>query len=307
MKGFKYARLFRHNKYRGIFKYYKYYKLINIMNKFLFLFFLSFIFVSCMTTKKLHQSEQQHQSDDTKNIEKNINENNFSNLENNLDTINKTKILSFVNQEKEYLTLQARVNINFPQITQTISASIELASTDSVLIKLYGPFGITVGKLYANRNFYIMNNNLENITFTGTPTANNLQKIINLPLDFDDIVYLLRSGLSNDTFKLIKIESEGELYFREKNNNGEFVLLNSLGQIINFQRKNHDDKLIISVKYSDFIKISNTNFAQKIFINFPAASGSATVEYTDIKISSAKNKTSLIFTKPQSYKLVELD
>jgi len=270
-----------------------------------------FIFTvnGCSTSKHIQQ-------ENNKSLEKKSNNNSNNSNSNNNGTNNtisdieiSSKILNLEGTEKENLTFQARINLNFPQINQTISATIELAGVDSILIKIYGPLGIPVGKLYSNKNFYIMSNYIESITFTGSPTAENLQKIINLPLEFDDIVYLLRSSLpthdSENIFQSVGVEAEGDLYFRKNKENGEFAIINSSGQLVHFQRKITGDDLVLSAKYSNFIKIGDKSLAKNIYMNFPVANGKATIEYTDIK-SGNINTAPMIFTKPQSHKLIEL-
>jgi hypothetical protein len=218
--------------------------------------------------------------------------------------------LKLNNTDNENLLLNAKIKIDFPQLSNMVSAKIEIAKTDSILINITGPFNINVGKLFANQDRYIINSNLESITYTGKPTAENLKKIINIPLSFNDLVRFLRASLSEsyDSYSF-KTEVESEQLFVSliSDIGAEFLLVskeqNTISQI---QRKNENNETVMNIVYSNYSPLNDYNFPKKIVITFPMLNGKVEIEYQEVKILQ-KVTSPMSFDKPKSFRLFEFD
>ena len=223
------------------------------------------------------------------------------------DTIKKTDTdiikLDIPVTRKHNISMKAKIKIAFPNIKQSVTAKMYLAKTDSMLIQLYGPLGIPVGKLFSNKEYFIMNNNLESTTYTGKPNVENLKRIMNVPLSFHDLICLLQAILpSNIESFMFHQSSKTENIF---NSIGvdymeTVVCSNKDNSFLQFIRKNINNIEIFNVKYINY----QNKFPQNITIDFKTLNGQIDIEYKDVNFLD-KDFEILSFVKPNSYKLVK--
>ncbi len=211
--------------------------------------------------------------------------------------------------ENSNVIMKARINISFPEIRNSAAAKIEIAKTDSILIQIFGPMSIPVGKLYANPTQYIMNSNLENITYKGMPTEENIKKSMSVPLAFNDLVYLLRNALPNNSeqYSFVNIMESNKLYVLSDKMGAEFALIDTNNRrLVRFQKKNANNEMVMDVAFSSFTEIGDYTFANKISINFPLQDGRVDIEFQEIAIVPACSSP-MSFTQPKSYRLFQYD
>ncbi len=192
------------------------------------------------------------------------------------------------------------------------SCKLIIIGEDSLSLTLMGPFGILVGKLYANKNYFIYYDIFNNEVLEGKPTAKNLKSAAMIPLSFDDMVHLLRC----------EAPLEPERYEKEKNPEGvegvlfknfsnkdyvEYLLYSSPKDMITqYQRKLRDGKLILNLLYKDYDDIDGFELAKNLIFNFPEIDGSLTFEVNSIEVNKIENKT-LRFQIPEGIKKYELE
>jgi hypothetical protein len=217
------------------------------------------------------------------------------------------------------IAMKAKINFKFPSMSNSVNATIEFAGKDSIAIKLTALFGIPVGKLYANAHEFIMLNNLDNVAYTGEPTADNLMRIANLPLSYNDIVTILRTSVPHPSNEYhytntntatdssvvynFTLSTPAETAYTEnisvtKNYSSNAYSLSSLSRM-------QDDKNIMNVLYSNYLQIAEHNFAQKIDIRFPTLNGNVSISLSDIRLLDTLTSP-MRFTPPISYKHIEL-
>ncbi|MBQ6269999.1 MAG: DUF4292 domain-containing protein [Bacteroidetes bacterium] len=252
------------------------------MNKYCFFIFLFLIsFIGCSTLD---------QKEDTENKEINIKEE---------EPIVKLPLKSYSDNN---ISLKAKIKIAFPDLNQSATAKINIAHTDSLLIQVYGPLGIPVGKLFAKKDYFIMNNNLESTTYTGIPNAKTLKKLINIPLEFNDLICLLQAVLPVDVnnFKYLKSTNEEEYFEYMHTDGNELVSVKKQNNLFSkYQRNNINNLTVFNVKYKTY----KNNFPNNITIEFNSLSGKVEIEYQDVVFEKNKFET-LSFSKPKTYKLV---
>ena len=222
------------------------------------------------------------------------------------------------------IVMKASISFKFPDISNSVTAVIEMAKRDSILITITGPFGISVGKLYANPNEFIMNNNLQSITFVGTPTEKNIMLITNIPLSFNDLVsifrtttpqnannYVYNSELSNNELSLFQltefadvitsdgVTSEAELY-------QELIYINLHNDIVRMERQDISGQTIIVANFTEHYTVGQYRFAKNLSLNFPTLNGNVEVKISDISITTQPT-TPMRFQKPKSYREFRFD
>ncbi|MDR0926879.1 MAG: DUF4292 domain-containing protein [Ignavibacteria bacterium] len=186
----------------------------------------------------------------------------------------------------ENVMMKARISIDFPQMKNSVSATIEMARMDSVLLTISGPFGISVGKLYANRDEFVMNNSLQSISFTGSPTDTTIMKAAQLPLSFDDIVTLLRTALPN------------------KRANGSGMSDISDGKLLGYKRMDEEENIVMDATFGNHIVVFGLTFAKHIVLDFPLLGGKVTLDMSDIVVGG-KLSSPMRIVPPKSYRVIK--
>jgi hypothetical protein len=288
--------------------------------KYIFLFFLAIIFLtliisSCATTSKNEKNignAQKINTEKKSTVSNNLTVNNIA------VSVDNTRFSDDAN-----IRIKANINFRFPAMSNSASAVIEMAKKDSILITITGPFGISVGKLYANPNEFIMNNNLQNTTFTGVPTEKNIMQIANIPLSFTDLMSILRtstsqnpknylysSELSNKELSLFQIEgfsdeiANEELIADEKSHNEklykELVYMDLDNDIVRMERKDFWGQKVIIANFDEHYTVGKYRFAKNLNLSFPTLNGNVEIRISDISIMPQPT-TPMRFSKPKSY------
>ena len=257
--------------------------------KYIFCLFLLLFITSCATIKK----EIPTVKDAT--------------VSNNALTTAQTKFSDYAN-----IRIRASIRIKFPDMSNSANAVIEMAKKDSILISITGPFGISAGKLYANPNEFIMNNNLQNMTFTGIPTEKNIMQIVNIPLSFNDLMSIFRTSISQNTndydYNSELSTNELSLFqlkeFSDETANErlyeELIYVNLNNDIVKMERKNILGQTIIVANFAEHSTVGKYRFANKLNLDFPILNGNVEIKISDISII-LQPTTPMRFSKPRSY------
>ncbi len=199
---------------------------------------------------------------------------------------------------------RASISIKFPNQNHSVSANIEIAGMDSVLIKITAFLGISVGQLYANKNEFVMNNNLESITYTGIPTEENIMKTAFIPLSFSDLVSILKSVPTQNNSNYNYINNFNLFEYKDANKTEHiFMNANSVSKLVRMDRYGNE---IFSVNYDDYVATNSKKIAKKISIKFPQQNGNIEIIYSDIQFK-AHPSSPMKIVKPKSYKLQNIE
>ena len=199
------------------------------------------------------------------------------------------------------ITAKASLVINFPAQNNSVSANIEIAGMDSILIKISAFLGINVGQLYANQNKFIMNNNFENTTYIGVPTEENIMKAVLIPLSFNDLASILKCIPPQ---KLTEYKMNDNTFEFAYENKTEFFNIGISEMMSKLVRMDKNGNELFSVEYGDFVTFNEKKLAKKIIIKFAQQNGRVEINYSDIQFKEHPSSPMKI-TKPRSYKLQE--
>jgi len=193
----------------------------------------------------------------------------------------------------------------------------KLCSSDSMCITIHGPFGIFVGKLFATQTNFLFYDAFNNRAVTGTPSADNIAKTLRIPLSGEDFVHLMRGEAPTGVNDLISngftlssdklIDSNNVLFVRRSELFGAEYIIFSLKEnvILQFQKKSSEGKILLNVKYTNFININEITLAQTIDIQSPENGASAQMTLSGIKINRAIPL--LRFSLPKGLQTIYLD
>lgn len=187
------------------------------------------------------------------------------------------------------MEFNARITAGMSGNVQTVNAKIKLAGVDSIQMNLTGPFGIAVGKFYANKDEFQFYNIFENATYIGKPNAESLKRILNMDISFDDFIRIIRGEVlfPVDSYKFIKkINDENTLWLSKQNNFGDFVIAEAnYYSISTYQRKIKDDVLVADIQLKNFTQFEDYFLANEINCSFPVNNSSIKLEISDLKIN----------------------
>ena len=203
------------------------------------------------------------------------------------------------------ILLKASLSINFPSQNNSASSTIEIAGTDSILIKISAFLGISVGQLYANKNEFIMNNNFESTTYVGVPTEENIMSIAFIPLSFNDLICILKC-IPPQNITAYKYKNDANIFEFTDENKIEHIFLDSFSAISKIVRTDIVGNEIFVVEYSDYAIFNEKKIAKKMVIKFPQQVGRIEINYSDVQFKDKPTSPMKIF-KPKSYKLKELN
>lgn len=205
------------------------------------------------------------------------------------------------NSGLQNLSLKTSISVNANETSNAATAKLMLANLDSISVTMYGPFGLLIGKMYADTNNLVFYNSLTNQAIEGKPTEENMKAAIMLPLTYYDFLRLIRCetpGAPED-FSLENQINDGELLYKNDKNNAyvEYAVISKQdNQFTQYQRKLRDGTMVLHVFFTNYQRINNINYPMKHVYKFPGINVSLTLEVDDIEVNTG-------FEKPFSFRI----
>lgn len=252
------------------------------------MFFLSFLFISCSSAQEVKKEQSKQDT---------------------LKLLKKPEKLNFRINDFYGLELSTIYTVEMANDAVQTSGQIKIAAYDSVSLNLNGPMGIALGKLFASPQKFVYFNIFEKIAFEGSPNSRNLQAAARINLDYNDLISILRNETPNkkDELKEYSSDKDKEIYINKRNNYVEFIVFNKAkDRILQYQRKDLDNKLIFRAEFLEFEKISNSFLPKKINVEFPEIKTKLKLEINEYKIFDKFEKP-FSFQLPKSVRIINLD
>jgi outer membrane lipoprotein-sorting protein len=126
-------------------------------------------------------------------------------------------------QKVRTMTGTGTISVETPEIAQSGSFELFLRKPDSVLVKIEGPFGISVGTALITREDFVFYNSLQNQVITGPVTSANLNRIFRVKLTFDELLTLFTGGsflASDDALPETVVVEENQYVLAYKDSDG---------------------------------------------------------------------------------------
>lgn len=205
-------------------------------------------------------------------------------------SVHNTGVRTFVaelpsrNNSINSLEMKSKLTAQFGEDINSVNSKIYISGADSVTMSLIGPFGVALGKLYADKNYFQFYNIFESTVIEGVPNEENFRKAVSLNVSFSDFVQIARCVPPGNLaeYKLFSTDSVKmeALYRRQPSDStAEYVLLSLRdGNILQFQRKSQSGAIIINAFFRDYVDINGFFLAGKIVMDFPEANASLTIE-----------------------------
>lgn len=245
------------------------------MKKYVFILF-ALIFISCTSVKK--ETEQ----------------------------INVQKLVS--QDFDDNVFIRAVFNPDFPDLNQRFTANIDINKTDSMAIQIIGPFGISIGRLFSDKNSFVFYNTFENKVYKGVPKSENLKKVIGIDFNYNDLIKILRlsvPAILKDFSVNPEIKSENQIHFVNNSNYSEYISYSTIKRnIINYKRKKDDESTQFEINYSKIKNFKGFNKPSKVEVKIPELNGQITITVNEYETYN-ENKI-LSFDYPDKIEVVNL-
>lgn len=222
----------------------------------------------------------------------------------------KQTVLKPLNPDLYRIEANCIINSSMNNQNFTFRVKANVAGADTVAMTIYGPFGITVGRLYSDLQYFRFHNILENVVYQGSPSQENIKKATNLSISIRDFLSLFqgKTPFNIDEYQLTE-SSDNQLLLKRVDaaNFGDFAIIDRENlNLIQYQRKDKGNILILNSSFDKFKKEGKSNLPSSININMPTVDGKMIIEVESYKT----NQDAAIpkkFEIPSSVRIVDLN
>jgi outer membrane lipoprotein-sorting protein len=193
--------------------------------------------------------------------------------------------------------------VESPDYSYSADSKVLVKNPDSVYVKVEAIFGLDVGVLFADREYYLIYTPMQNIYYTGSTDSLNLQKFISFNLNYDDLIEsLLGLELALD-FDLNQIKQVGQsilLVGKKQDNTVAHWVNPEYGVITKSTVVNGNKQVVLKAEYDRFSITDGVVIPKTIRILRPLRKESLTLFYRMIKINKDLSKDDFKVKIPDS-------
>ena len=192
------------------------------------------------------------------------------------------------------------------------NAVVNIANTDSLSMNVYGPFGILVGKLFADNNNFKFHNIFENTYYTGSPSADNIARATGIYLSIKDFIHFIRTELPYNPSEFSEknqsnLDENKKLFIRiDERNFADLALYDSNQFLKEYQRKDENNTTVMRIIFDNYKNFEDIRIANKLNAEFPKNNVGLSYEINSLKINKDAAKPQN-FKIPQTAKVVDLN
>ncbi|MDX9790864.1 MAG: DUF4292 domain-containing protein [Candidatus Kapaibacterium sp.] len=221
-----------------------------------------------------------------------------------------TPVLKELNSSLYRLNADCLINTNMNGQSFSFNARLNIAGTDTVSMVVSGPFGITVGRLYADLNYFRFHNVMENTVYEGTPSQENIKRATNMSISIRDLLALFqgKTPFVIKEYSLVEEKNETAIIKRvDKSNFGDFGVLDIKDyKLLQYQRKDSGDILMLNSSFDRFKAAGSGQIPTSLNFLMPLVDGRMIIEIENFKIND-KAAPPEKFAIPSSVKIINLD
>ncbi len=192
-------------------------------------------------------------------------------------------IISEQNDAIQSLRGYGTVAISSPALSNTASIDVSLRAPDSLRVKISGPFGITLGTVFATRSHYVAYDAWDNTVQRGTLDSTKFLPLPGFTLTFDDAFQFLK-GLPPVIHNAQKEANENATMEGEDANGRTIECVIGKGCIekARIKQPNGDD---ITEYFSGYGDVNGINFPERISAS-AANEGKMSIHYDDVSLNT---------------------
>ena len=212
--------------------------------------------------------------------------------------------------QEQIHTLQgtARITLDSPQYSGNFGADIYLNGKDSLLIKVTGPLGLPMGKVFVAKTRFIFYNQIMNQFLTGSRSDFEGTNFFQFPLQITELGNVL---LARDTFDILKIGvyeiRDGQYYLEAANGHYNYRIWFDPALLF-IKKIEYLDRgqLVFYKTYDQFEKFNGIYFPRSVNFVRPAEKQGLAIYYSNLKLNEAISPGAFEIKVSDSAKQIDL-
>lgn len=173
------------------------------------------------------------------------------------------------NERVQTLSGTGSIAVESPEMAGTGSFELAVRKPDSLLLRLEGPFGISVGSALITRTSFHFFNSIENQLITGSTNPSNLSRYLRMNVSFDDLLSLFAGGavFSEDIQQAGNLTTEGQYYLLTyQNSHGarRYWIDPETLLLLKIQHLDETGRLVAEQQYSNYRSVRGVSFPATI-------------------------------------------
>lgn len=184
------------------------------------------------------------------------------------------------------------ISIETSDMAQSGSFELTLRKPDSLLVKLEGPFGIDVGSAMVTREKFSFYYSFQNRVLEGPTSAANLNKLFQIPINFEDVMNLFTGGffLSDDDASPSEFSIEEEefvmTYGHDSGSRRYWIDPQSM-QIVKIHHLDTNGNLALEQIFSKFRTFDGVTIPQYVRVTMVKERRRVSIAYSDLTVNPA--------------------
>ncbi|MCX7909368.1 MAG: DUF4292 domain-containing protein [Ignavibacteria bacterium] len=188
------------------------------------------------------------------------------------------------NSLPQLIEVKGRINFALPKLNFSAQFEARIVAEDSAVLSVFGPMGVLLAKAFSNNENFVYYDVFNNWAVIGTPTREKIFKAARVPLGFRDFVRLFKGQLIHpiDSMRNKKLDDNRVLYSYKSGDFVDFSLCNNDSLLIQFQKKNLDDKVVLNISYPEYFSKDGKKFPKKYILEIEERNGTVSLDVEKI-------------------------
>lgn len=189
-------------------------------------------------------------------------------------------------------TLVGKGNLSFdsPEAAGSAFFWLALRRPESLLVKLHGPFGISVGTFFLSRTRFVMYNAMENSVMAGRPDPRAIRTVVPFDLTVDEVFNLFGGSLPlpSDTSGLRDmLYEDGQLHLKFVCGSETCEYWVDLEDMLvtKLRRENSSGEVLMEGEAEDVREFNGIPLPRRVRLSLPQSSQFLSVYYSSLSVN----------------------
>lgn len=218
------------------------------------------------------------------------------------------KVSNLASDKYKNILAKSDAEIDLNGASYSASLEMKIAKNDSSSFIVSGPFGLTVAKVYSDKNRFEALNAFSGTIYIGNPSLSNLYKFINSDLTFNNFIDIIMAKLLNNrkSYKFIETKNDLHRFHFSENKLLEIIVLDKFDRLITYNRKENGEDIF----RADYKYLSTNKFdvhpIKEIQLSIPKAKSRLILKFDSFD-NVSQFKDAFRFKIPKNAKVVDFD
>lgn len=228
------------------------------------------------------------------------------------DRVTPAQLVSNVQEnhgKKSTLKARGSISIESRDFSNSGNFHMDLKHPDSLLVRLRGPFGISVGTVFLSQDDFVFYNSMSNEAVIGAARGDILRSFLQMDVDVDDIMNLFLGSsraLFSEPRRPDEFTVDGDQYllvFRSRDSIRRYWIDPYYKVVSRVVHSNADDRPVLEERYDRFTEKNGMVMAQQIRVIQHQERASFSISYSRIDLNA--EDLSFSYSIPSNAKVIE--